>query len=572
MKVELLKNAVRDNRQALEYRLSTGELMDGLVLKQCKEGSVSGALQMGAVYEDGHNYMFAYIDRKQPLAACIGDVVTQELLLTVFESITRSLIQWKEQEINLAYAVLDSRYIYMDEACKKAWLICMPLKTTAAGEHVVADFFRTILAHAVYLNSDDGNYVAKLLSALNREFELQSFLRCIHGLMMDAGIEIPEETSEEAAAPEPTTVPVAEPEAVEQTVVEPEIATPEPTTVSIAEPEAVEQTVVEPEIATPEPTTVPVAEPEAVEQTVVEPEIATPEPTTVPVAEPEAVEQTVLEPEIATPEPTTVSIAEPEAVEQTVVEPEIATPEPTTVPVAEPEAVEQTVVEPEIATPEPTTVPVAEPEAVEQTVSQPQIVSVIEEEEIEFEPMPEALNAKIRRMTTQTAPSQDVSPSVTQQMPQTPPNIMPQTPPNVMPQAQQAVNHAQPTVMPQPQIMPQDVGLEPMPDPIHNQGPQTVPHPHLIRVKTGESISLPEGNFVIGKSQTGVNYTIADNNAISRIHCTIIKKNGVYYVRDEQSTNCTYVNGEQVLPNTEKLLLNNCRLVLGNEEFIYSLW
>ena len=447
MKVELLKNAVRDNRQALEYRLSTGELMDGLVLKQCKEGSVSGALQMGAVYEDGHNYMFAYIDRKQPLAACIGDVVTQELLLTVFESITRSLIQWKEQGINLAYAVLDSRYIYMDEACKKAWLICMPLKTTAAGEHVVADFFRTILAHAVYLNSDDGNYVAKLLSALNREFELQSFLRCIHGLMMDAGIEIPEETSEEAAAPEPTTVPVAEPEAVEQTAVEPEIATPEPTTV-----------------------------------------------------------------------------------------------------------------------------PIAEPEAVEQTVSQPQIVSVIEEEEIEFEPMPEALNAKIRRMTTQTVPSQDVSPSVTQQMPQTPPNVMPQTPPNVMPQAPQAVNHAQPTVMPQPQIMPQDVGLEPMPDPIHNQGPQTVPHPHLIRVKTGESISLPDGNFVIGKSQTGVNYTIADNNAISRIHCTIIKKNGVYYVRDEQSTNCTYVNGEQVLPNTEKLLLNNCRLVLGNEEFIYSLW
>ncbi len=522
MKVELLKNAVRDNRQALEYRLSTGELMDGLVLKQCKEGSVSGALQMGAVYEDGHNYMFAYIDRKQPLAACIGDVVTQELLLTVFESITRSLIQWKEQGINLAYAVLDSRYIYMDEACKKAWLICMPLKTTAAGEHVVADFFRTILAHAVYLNSDDGNYVAKLLSALNREFELQSFLRCIHGLMMDAGIEIPEETSEEAAAPEPTTVPVAEPEAVEQTAVEPEIATPEPTTV-------------------------PIAEPEAVEQTVVEPEIATPEPTTVPVAEPEAVEQTVVEPEIAVPEPTTVSVAEPEAVEQTVVEPEIATPEPTTV-------------------------PVAEPEAVEQTVSQPQIVSVIEEEEIEFEPMPEALNAKIRRMTTQTVPSQDVSPSVTQQMPQTPPNVMPQTPPNVMPQAPQAVNHAQPTVMPQPQIMPQDVGLEPMPDPIHNQGPQTVPHPHLIRVKTGESISLPDGNFVIGKSQTGVNYTIADNNAISRIHCTIIKKNGVYYVRDEQSTNCTYVNGEQVLPNTEKLLLNNCRLVLGNEEFIYSLW
>ena len=84
---------------------------------------------------------------------------------------------------------------------------------------------------------------------------------------------------------------------------------------------------------------------------------------------------------------------------------------------------------------------------------------------------------------------------------------------------------------------------------------------------------LKEGDFIIGKSPTGLTYTITDNPAVSRIHCTIYKKeNGVFYVRDEHSTNSTYVNGEQVLPGTEKILLNNCKLLLGDEEFIYSLW
>ena len=53
---------------------------------------------------------------------------------------------------------------------------------------------------------------------------------------------------------------------------------------------------------------------------------------------------------------------------------------------------------------------------------------------------------------------------------------------------------------------------------------------------------------------------------------SIIKKNGAYYVRDERSTNGTFVNGEQVLPDTERLLLNNSKLTLGDEEFLYSLW
>ncbi|MBP3506688.1 MAG: FHA domain-containing protein [Lachnospiraceae bacterium] len=430
MKAELLKHSLRDNRAVLEYQIQDGEMMDGLVLKQCKEGKIPGVLLMGAAYENGHNYMYAYIDKKETLAEQLKDVVTEELILNSFENIVSTLVRMEEQEINLAYAVMNVECIYMDAEAKKARIICMPGKKATMEEDELPNFFRNILANAVYLNSDDGNYVAKLLTAVNSEFELKSFLRLIHGLMRDAGIEIVEEKIEEPV---------------------------------VAEPVAPAAPVVEPVVAEPVTPAAPVVEP---------------------------------------------VVAEP------------ATP----------------------------------------------VMGVIPEDDIEFEPMPEEMNAKIERMNEATSAVQPtpVEPQPVQPTAPVPP-VQPVEPQPVQPTAPvPPIQPVQPTapVNPQPRITPQDAGLQ-----------QTkVPNPHLVRVKTGENIPLTDEEFVIGKSVNGVNYTVADNSAVSRVHCTIIKRNGAYYVRDERSTNCTYVNGEQVTPGTEKLLLNNCKIFLGDEEFIYSLW
>ena len=501
MKAELLKQSIRDGRTVIEYQIQQGEMMDGLVLKQCKEGTLSGILPMGAAYEDGHNYMYAYVDDRESMDQALKDVVTRKQILVSFENIVSAMAQMEEKGINLNYVVLDTRYIYQKEQAGVE-IICMPGKLAAELDtDMITAFFRNILANAVYLNSEDGDYVAKLLSALNREFELKSFLRQIHGLMMDAGISIEEEKP----------VPVVEPEpvAVEPTpVVEPEPVAVEPT--PVAEPEPV---AVEPEPVAVEPT--PVA---------VEPEPVAVEPTPVVEPEPVAVEPTpVVEPEPVAVEPTPVAVEpEPVAVEPTpVVEPEPVAVEPAPV-------VEPTPIADEAPTEVPLTVQAAPAENVTPVApAQVAPTGVIQEDEIEFEPMPEEMNAKIERMNGQTAGLQS-------------------------PEAQQ------PT-MPQPAAPQQPIM-------------QAVPHPHLVRVKTGETISLTGDIFVIGKSQTGVDYTITGNSAISRVHCTIIRHNGAYYIRDEHSTNATYVNGDQVLPGNQVLLTNNCKVHMADEEFLYSLW
>ncbi len=482
MNTKWLKHSLRDGREVIEYQLKSGERMNGVILKSCKEEKVLGILPVGASYEDGHNYLYAYTDKKETLKDYLSDSIKKETLLSSFESIVNTLVHMQECDIAFAYVALDPEYIYMEE--KKARLICLPVENAVMQEEEIPDFFRTILANGVYLNSEDGDYVAKLLSSLNRDFDLNSFLRQIHGLMMDAGIEIVEDVVKESEE-----TPAAEEEKAEEEQVEEEKAEEPPVVVDETE-----------------------------------------------------------------------TLIHPEAV-----------------------LVQETKKSDSIA---------SETQAA---------ADVIPEDEIEFEPMPEEMAAKIQRMNSNeaekaTASQTQVKPQI-QAVPQ--PVIQPVAQPQAVvapkPAAQpqavvtpQPVVQSQPAAAPRPAVQPDNgAAFQPKVDgsprplippqgvvqPQMNSIPKPKPKPHLTRVKTGEQIMLKEGDFIIGKSPTGATYTITDNPAVSRIHCTIYKKeNGVFYVRDEHSTNSTYVNGEQVLPGTEKILLNNCKLLLGDEEFIYSLW
>ena len=102
-------------------------------------------------------------------------------------------------------------------------------------------------------------------------------------------------------------------------------------------------------------------------------------------------------------------------------------------------------------------------------------------------------------------------------------------------------------------------------------GTQININPYLIRVNTEEKIVINKGVFKIGKANRGVDYSVSGNGAISRQHAIITHKEDGYYIRDNKSTNHTYVNNEQVEEGQEVLLHNNCKIKLGDEEFLYKL-
>lgn len=95
--------------------------------------------------------------------------------------------------------------------------------------------------------------------------------------------------------------------------------------------------------------------------------------------------------------------------------------------------------------------------------------------------------------------------------------------------------------------------------------------PYLIRVNTEERIMLAKPIFKIGKATRGVDYTVSGNGAISRQHAVIIQKDGVCYVKDNKSTNHTYVNDKMVGEGSEEILTHDSVIKLGDEEFIFKI-
>lgn len=96
-------------------------------------------------------------------------------------------------------------------------------------------------------------------------------------------------------------------------------------------------------------------------------------------------------------------------------------------------------------------------------------------------------------------------------------------------------------------------------------------NPYLVRVNTDERIMITKQNFKIGKASMGVDYTVKGNSAVSRIHAIITNKDGIYYVKDNKSTNHTFVNGKAIDDGENELLTHDSKIVLGDEEFIFKL-
>ena len=82
----------------------------------------------------------------------------------------------------------------------------------------------------------------------------------------------------------------------------------------------------------------------------------------------------------------------------------------------------------------------------------------------------------------------------------------------------------------------------------------------------GQNIPINDTEFVIGKAnnQYKVNFVINNNPHVSRKHATILVQGNSYFIRDEGSTNGTFVNGRS-LPKMQPQPLRN-----GDEISIYD--
>ena len=70
-------------------------------------------------------------------------------------------------------------------------------------------------------------------------------------------------------------------------------------------------------------------------------------------------------------------------------------------------------------------------------------------------------------------------------------------------------------------------------------------HAQLIPVDGGEPITLAEDVTLVGRKD-GLCDLVLDRSSISKIHCLLVKTDGLLFVRDLGSTNGTKVNGQRI--------------------------
>lgn len=90
----------------------------------------------------------------------------------------------------------------------------------------------------------------------------------------------------------------------------------------------------------------------------------------------------------------------------------------------------------------------------------------------------------------------------------------------------------------------------------------------LLRRSNSDRKEIVGSNVILGKDPKSCSFVISGNNAISRVHATIKLVDNHFYLRDNNSTNHTFINGVKLNPKNKYILHDRDIIKFANEEFV----
>lgn len=593
-----------DKEQYLTFNIDNEAELDEEVLDFLEEEEPEGIVPV--IFEEGEEFdTFSYdVTDKIHLSELSEQEINAEMVLLVLRGLILALLDMAEYRVPVSYLVLNRHYIYIDSDYKVEF-VCIPLEDMQ-GDVDVSHFLRNFLASLRFESSENGDYVAKLFTYINNHaiFNLRNMLTLVEDLMENMGIEIPDDDANEIYAEyqevgaDTTVLTEEEPEPV-QAMDDLEAAE------ALEEAEDLEEVMQDLEDSSEEDaeTTGELVEEEAEES---EEEVQESDPEEEDVAEDingnaatedameEKEEPVVEKPETEEPEDSEEK-TEANADETVAEEPEDAVEEGEND--AEPEDSSETedakaklldAESQEIVNKlkeklsgakkeKPKTEEKKEPKKPAFKTKDTSSVGVVIQDDLdEFlaeKELEEQMahheesglkirkNIKVSRASIVKNTQEELKAAEEQKAAEAPEEPEEDEVMEVVePEEEEVVSNS---------ILSQTIsgatGLL--------KGNVSVPkvNPYLIRVNTDERIMITKQNFKIGKASMGVDYSVKGNGAVSRVHAVITNKDGIYYIRDNKSTNHTFVNGKTLEDGENELLTQDCKIVLGDEEFIFKL-
>ncbi len=602
-----------DKEQYLTFNIDNEAELDEEVLDFLEEEEPEGIVPV--IFEEGEEFdTFSYdVTDKIHLSELSEQEINAEMVLLVLRGLILALLDMAEYRVPVSYLVLNRHYIYIDSDYKVEF-VCIPLEDMQ-GDVDVSHFLRNFLASLRFESSENGDYVAKLFTYINNHaiFNLRNMLTLVEDLMENMGIEIPDDDANEIYAEyqevgaDTTVLTEEEPESV-QAMDDLEAAE------ALEEAEDLEEVMQDLEESSEEDaeTTGELVEEEAeeseeeVQESDPEEEVQESDPEEEDVAEDingnaatedameEKEEPVVEKPETEEPEDSEEK-TEVNADETVAEEPEDAVEEGEND--AEPEdssetedakaklldAESQEIVnklkeklsgakkekpkteekkepkKPAFKTKDTSSVGVVIQDDLDEFLAEKELEEQMEHHEESG--LKIRKNIKVSRASIVKNTQEELKAAEEQKAAEAPEEPEEDEVTEVVePEEEEVVSNS---------ILSQTIsgatGLL--------KGNVSVPkvNPYLIRVNTDERIMITKQNFKIGKASMGVDYSVKGNGAVSRVHAVITNKDGIYYIRDNKSTNHTFVNGKTLEDGENELLTQDCKIVLGDEEFIFKL-
>ena len=575
-----------DKERFLTYNIDNEACLDEELLDFIEEEEPKGVVAV--IFEEGESFdTFSYdVTNKIHLSELSTQEVGAEMVLRVLRSLLLTLIDMTEYRIPLSYLVLHRDYIYVD-ADYRIEFICIPLEDMQEDVDVNA-FLRGYLANIRYNLSEDCSYVAKLLTYVNNTamFNMRNMVTLVEDLMDEKGIEIPDEESAEIYV-DYQEVAEEQNEEDDQTDLEESVAAGADVDGTEEFSDAAEEVSNEESVSEEETF-------EGAEETVAGAQESAK-------AAADSIGEGLVD-EAEASGKVELSLKEAEAF-SSVAEEEIAHEEES---LAEDEEVsEDALLHEETAYTEEDSIKKAEDTPEDELMGGESIKDFIDK--LVEEDIPEEVQEKAPKKTLFKTKENNVTGVVIEDdleeflaEKEREEKIEHHEESNFKIKKNIKVNRATIVKSTQDEIKAEDVEDEveelEIPEEVEEveepeeetvntsilsqalgatsvlKGASKVKiNPYLIRTNTKERIMITKQNFKIGKASMGVDYSVKGNGAVSRSHATITNKDGNYYIKDNKSTNHTYVNDKMVADGESELLTHDCKIVLGDEEFTFKL-
>ena len=558
-------NVTKQNGMTLvEYQLGVADVYDDRVSD--KVAQLGNIIPFQYKDEDGKRSIVSYVHHDTSLEVMLRQTLKKADVLAILKGLLCAF-EIGAAGVQICYLVRDLNYIYVDPESKAVKCIMVPVKQDPLGQSDIPDFFRNIVSHMRFDEADKDDYVARILTLINTDHYSNMKLKgLVDAEMEKLGLFY---TRDEGLKKEADTT--AAPEVQNQNVKVnrvgvmnnmrpqgmPAMGQPVPPMGRQPMGQPVPPMGGQPMMGQPVPPMngQPMGQPvppmggQPMMGQPVPPMNGQPMGQPVPPMGGQPMGQPI-PPMGQMPKP---EMPKPQAPAPEAPKPEMPKPEMPTPQAPVPEAPKPEMPKPEMPKPQAPAPEAPKPEMPKPEMPKPQA------------PAPEAPKPEIPKpeMPKPQMPPMGQRPAMGGQpmMGQPVPPMGGQRPPMGQPMMGQPMMGQ----MPRPQAPQMQNGN------LMGQLGGARPIPHFVRKSTGEIINITKPEFIIGKSKTKADYAIENNSAISREHCIVIQRDGVNYIKDNNSTNHTYVNGVELQPGKEVLLKHKTEVRLGDEEFTFLL-